>query len=284
MAKKKKKRNNQMPKLSLVDKLIYYVILAVLCVLYVALILLPLQLRHAIAFDDEMVIAVVESTSLLWLLVPWMTFFLMTIILWLMAYQDRLPIFGLRNFKYGPPAWPKKYPLFMKNKPQVWVSERKRKGQRQLAAVLLVILLLSFVPFPLGLYGRSCLRFDGGIIRYNMFNTPVREFSSGEIASLEISTYRQTSGRYGHHSYWGVRVTLETDSGEKYSFASPDFRRSEEKTPYWLRVLLRLKRRYDSSLITYEGLDNLERVAEDRKLTEEETELLYQLFGLEKEA
>ena len=136
-----------MPPLSFVDKLIYWTVLALLCVAYFCLLFGPLYLRHIIAFSDTTVIAAEDHVSLMWLIVPWMTFFLMTFILWLQPYQDRKPIFGRRNFKYGPPAWPKVYPLFMKNKPYVWVSERKKKERKQIAVILLVVLLASLFLF-----------------------------------------------------------------------------------------------------------------------------------------
>ena len=132
MARKAKKRLHQMPPLSFVDKSIYWFILLVLLALYFLLTLGTLFLRRKIAFQDEMVIACEDNISFLWFLVPWMTFMLMTFITWYDLYQRRKPIFGIRNFKYGPPAWPKEYPLFMKNKPYVYVSEQKRKRARRL--------------------------------------------------------------------------------------------------------------------------------------------------------
>ena len=64
----------------------------------------PLYLRDIIAFADESVVATEDHISVLWLIVPWMTFFLMTFILWYMPYQDRKPIFGKKNFKYDMPG------------------------------------------------------------------------------------------------------------------------------------------------------------------------------------
>lgn len=280
MARKAKKRRQQMPPLSFSDKLIYYSIIAFLCGLYFALGFVPIALRERIAFLDEMVIASSEHMSSLWQLVPWMTFFLMTFILWLLPYQDRRPIFGLKNFKYGPPVYPKIYPLFMKNKPHVWVSQRAKQNRKQMALTLLVILLISFIPFPWSLYGRDALHADGSITQYSMFNNQVQEFSSGEIAAVEFDTYRYTTGKHLRTAHWGVQVTLTADTGKAYTFTLPEFRRDDEATPYWLSAMLRLKRRYDSQIITYDGIDDLSEVVSDKKLDETETELLYQLFGL----
>ena len=280
MARKAKKRLHKMPPLSFVDKLIYWTVLALLCVAYFCLLFGPLYLRHIIAFSDTTVIAAEDHVSLMWLIVPWMTFFLMTFILWLQPYQDRKPIFGRRNFKYGPPAWPKVYPLFMKNKPYVWVSERKKKERKQIAVILLVVLLASFIPFPWSLYGRDCLFYDGSIVQYNMFNRQTHEFTSGEIADIEIETFRYSTGRYNTKQHWGVRMVCKTESGKKYTFDHRDFRSdAQSETIYWLDWMLKVKNYYDPGVIHYSGWEDLDRVIANRNLNREEVELLYQLFS-----
>lgn len=278
--RKAKKRMHQMPPLSFVDKLIYWTIILLLCVAYFVLMLGPLYLRNKIAFADTTVIAATDKISMWWLIVPWMTFFLMTFILWLQPYQSRKPIFGRRNFKYGPPAWPKVYPLFMKNKPTVWVSQRKKKEQRQIAVILLIVLLVSFIPFPWSLYGRDCLRNDGSIARYNMFNSQTHEFTSGDIGEIEIGTYRYHIGKNNAKRHWGVQIVFKTDSGMKYTFEHRDFRNdAHSETVYWLEWMLNIKKRYDPSMIHYDGLEDLDRVIADRDLNQKEVEKLYQLFG-----
>jgi len=263
-----------------VDKLIYWTAFALLCAAYVVLLFGPLYLRKQIAFSDAAVIAADDHASAWWRIVPWMTFFLMTFLLWLQPYQKRVPIFGRRNFKYGPPAWPKIYPLFMKNKPPVWVSERKKKTRKQIAVLLLVVLLLSFIPFPWSLYGRDCLLYDGSIVRYNMFNGQTHAFSSGEIADLEIETFCYSTGRYKTKQHWGVRMVFKTLSGKKYAFEHRDFRSDTHgETLCWLEWMLTVKKRFAPSMIQYDGLENLDRVIADRKLSREEGQMLYRLFG-----
>ena len=279
MAKKARKRLHQMPPLSFLDKVIYWSVMLILIVLWFGLIFAPIMLRDKIAFRDEIVVAASGDASLLWGLIPFITSFLMSLILWLIPYQSRTPIFGLRNFKYGPPAWPKKYPLFMKNKPHVFVSERTKKERKKIATLLLVVLLVSFIPFPLSLYGRNCLYSDGSIVQYNSFNGKSREFTSGQIESLKIETYRYSTGRHYMTKHWGVRLVFTTDNGRKYTFTQSDFRSDVPMdTRYWLNTMLRLTRRYDPSIISFGGIENLENVIKDKMLTDAETEMLYQLF------
>lgn len=280
MARKAKKKMHKMPPLSFLDKMIYWIIFLVLCAAYVALLFGPLQLRHRIAFSDEAVIAAADHFSTWWLGIPWLTFFLMTFILWLQPYQNRTPIFGKKNFKYGPPAWPKVYPLFMKNKPPVWVSERKKKERKQIAIVLVIVLLVSFIPLPWSLYGRDCLRYDGSIVQYNMFNQRVEEFSPGDIDEATIDLFRyDTGGKYHKTHHWGVRLALHTRSGKRYSFDHRDF--DNNGTRRYLSQMVDVISRYDPGIIRYEDIENLDKFIAEKGLSQEEIQLLYQLYGRE---
>ena len=61
---------------------------------------------------------------------------------------------------------------------------------------------------------------------------------------------------------------------------SRDFRSDTNvKTLYWLEWMLTVKKRYDPSIIHYDGLENLDRVIADRDLSQEEVQMLYQLLG-----
>ena len=279
MARKAKKRVHRMPPLSFLDKTIYWFGMLVLGALYCGLFLGTIILRKKIAFQDDMVIACEDNISVLWLLIPWMTFSLMTFITWYDLYQSRKPIFGLRNYKYGPPAWPKEYPLFMRNKPYVYVSERKEKERKRRSILLLAVLLISFIPYPWSLYGRDCLYSDGSIVQYSMFNGKTNEFSSGEIMSVEVEAYQHAVGRYKTRKRWDVQMTFTTDSGKKYCFQPGEFRNNvPTDMRYWLVAMLRVKERYDPGIITYSGVGNLESVVSDNELTDAETQILYQLF------
>lgn len=279
MTKKAKRRIRQMPRLSPLDRLIYWLIMIMLIIVYFLLIFIPIDLWHLIAFRDESVIAATGEASLLWVLIPFMTFFLMTFILWEQAYQNRRPIFGIRNFKYGPPAWPKVYPLFMKNKPRVYVSPRAKKQRRSLAVLLVVILLVSFLPFPLALYGRTVLHQDGSITEYSPFNRVYHTFYSGECAEIRIGTYRYSNGKSSPSTHWGVKMTFVTETGRKYTFDHRDFRLDTQAgISGWLTAMLSIKGRHRPEIISYYGTENLSRVIIDRNLSEAEQALLLHLF------
>lgn len=281
MSRKAKKKVHKMPPLCFLDKCIYTFLFVIGISIALAVFVIPIVVGDRIIFSDEAVIA--GENYFAWAFIPFFAFLVIPLAVVGTHYQDRHPIFGLRDFKYGPPNWPKVYPLLMKNKPPVWMSEKKKASRKQTAVVLVLILLLSFIPYPFAFYGRECLRKNGSVVQYNGFNVPVREFSSGEISQVEFKAYKHSTGsRYARivNTRYDVQVKLTTDSGKKYTFEFHNFQKGEEgELLNWLTQMLQLKRRYSPEIITYDGLEYLEDVVSGNGLTDEETKLLYQLFG-----
>ena len=182
----------------------------------------------------------------------------------------------------------------MKNKPYVYVGEGKKKEHRLIATIILVVFLISLVPFPWSLYGRYCLKNDGSVVQYNMFNKQVQDFSSEDIERITIETYRDshnTTSRnwlkvivdvFVDNSRWGVQMEFVTESGKKYVFDNAEFRRDASgKSVDWLLAMNQVKSCYDPSIIYYEDIESLHQVIEDEDMTQEEVEMLYRLFGLQ---
>lgn len=287
MGKSSKRRKNKqkMPPLSFLDKVIYWLAFLLLFVVYIVSLVCPIRMRRIIAFSEESVVATHGNTGLWWLMIPHAVFFLTSLILCLRPYQNRMPIFGKRNFQYGPPSWPKIYPLFMKNKPYVFVSERKRKGRRQTAIFLLVLLLISFVPLPWSMYGRTCLQNDGSVVQYNIGNIQTHEVTADMVENVKIEVYSGRSHGSRNHNYvrrknWGVKMTFITESGREYAFRQGEFREDTYNNDLsWLVAMINIKKHYDPDIIQYEGIENLNRIIMDMNMIEEEQVLLYRLFG-----
>ena len=278
MAKKAKKKRHKMPPLSFGDKLIYWTLGLLILAADVFLVLFPFQRWYRNAFYDETVSAAHMTGGLLWAFIPWFVFMISTFILWYSLYSKRLPIFGKRNFRYGPPAWPKIYPLFMKNKPYVWVSQRAVKQRRQTAIVLVSIVLLSFLFYPLSWSGRKCLHQNGSISKYNALNIQTREYDSGQIREVRFEAYVQHRRR-SLDTIGDVRVTLITEDGKRYVFDHDEFRGcSEYSGTDYLRAMVNIKSRYRPEIITYLGVSNLEKVILDNQLNADEQNMLYALF------
>lgn len=272
--RKAKKKVHPMPKLSFIDQLIYWTVILLLICMLLAFILLPFYIKHLTAHAEDLVIAHESTISVLWQFVPFIAF--LTAFCWccLLPYTKRIPIFGRRNFKYGPPAWPRIYPLFMKNKPKIWVSQYEKQKKRKRILWLVGLLVLGLITFPLSFFGRECLRSDGGITQYSMFNTQTRAFSSEEITSVVIRAvnFRRKTG---------VEIKLTTDTGKTYTFDNRDFNLYNPHISHTLEVMLALKNQYDPDIISYKRTDRLDSVIFSYNLTPEEADILYQLFDVQ---
>ncbi len=281
MAKKKKKQRPKMPKLSALDKCIYWAIFLVLCLLLIVIFAIPYVSFKSIAFAEESVVASEQGATVLWALVPFMTVFLVTLIIWCISYEGKRPIFGIRGYSYGPPRHPSIYPLLQENKPAVWVSEKKKRGRKTAALTLLAVLLIGFIPYPFAFFGRDSLHYDGSVTHHNAINTQTEDYTSGEIVSVEFSVYSYRFRRHYFSRHWSVKMTLTTDDGKKYGFSASDFRNFGEGNSDWLTAMIALKQSYDLSIIWYSDQHDLEKVAADFNMNEDEIALLYQLFAIE---
>ena len=272
MARKAKKKLHPMPKLSALDQCIYMTILALIIAVTFSGVLLPVFLRRAVAAADA-AIAVMEDASILWCFPACFSFFLITFIPLCLAYQGRYPIFGKRNFRYGPPAWPKIYPVFMKNKPVVWVSENKKKQRRNIAILLLVVFLICCLPLPLSLFGRDSLYADGSVADFNMFNRKVREYTVRDVDSVIFRVARngKRSGLYD------IVMEQTMTDGRRFQFEDGDFLRREDGD--WLSEMVRLKALFPPEKVVTKGHDKLELVVFDRDMDSQQAALLYALFS-----
>lgn len=74
-------------------------------------------------------------------------------------------------------------------------------------------------------------------------------------------------------------MVFKTDSGKKYTFEHRDFQSDTNvETIYRLDWMRTVKERYDPGVIRYGGLENMDRVIVDRNLSQEQVQILYQLF------
>lgn len=284
MAKKRKKqrKNNKMPPLHWVDKLIYIAIIAILTAICLALLFYVILGIEQQYFNDPTVIAFNRHASELWYL-P--TFFLFFIIIMAIGYRytERYPIFGIPNFRYGPSKYPRIYPLFSKDKPKKKTTPDQRKRIGMLWGVLITIALSILSTYPLSFYGRDCLNQNGSITVYNAANKETAEYQTSEITEIAIRFYRYTTGastskvRFRHRHY-SVAIRLTSDDGREFSFKARDFR--GKSNTEWLNEMLQIKNRFSPDIITYDTV-YADHFFADNNLTEEEKDLLYQLFNME---
>lgn len=279
MATKAKKQVHPMPKLGWKDQLIYWIAMILTGGFSILGTFIVLLAQDDIAFSDSAVIARTAGQGNLFFigLITWCLIAFILILAGL--YRKRIPIWGRSDIKYGPPAYPRVYPMIMKNKPKHWISSnelRKQKRMRLIVAALLIItFLVSAVLFPLSFYGRAVLCNDGSIAVYNVRNQEIHHYLENEIASVELDTYYLHSRR-GRGS-WHIQFKISTTDSKLYNFAAHSFEGTDIQQ---LKTMLYVKEQLYKDLIFISGTENLQKVVWDQYSHTEEKALLYQLFEL----
>lgn len=276
--KKKKKHEAPMPPLSVLDKVIY---IALMIIIFVACFIFGIMLeiiRNRIAFSDNAVIAYKSTIGSL-LVVPFVLFILILgFISLLICMNAKTPIFGKKGIKYGPPLYKAKYPLFMKNKPAVYVKPSEKQWHKTKCVLILGILILTLIPLGFSFCGRKCLTDDITLKRYNAINIKRAEYTIDEIDSTTLKAYYRLGGR---HSYWTVCIKFTTNNNKHFEFDYSDFKPiGEGAHTETLNILLDIKSKMNPENIEYVGIDNLEDVAKEKSLNEKETKMLYELFSV----
>ena len=279
MAKKKKKRHT-MPKLSFVDHCIYWLLLPVSLIPSGLCVCMAYFLRNRVAFADAAVAAARSHASIAWFLPGFCWTFGIALGLWCNKYTDHYPIFGRRGVKYGPPAYPKIYPVFMKNKPGVWVSEKVKANRRKLALFLAAVTMVFLLLSCLSISGRDVLYKDGRLTEYNVFGICTKEVDKPFVEKAGLGVHKESSGKHGG-VYYSVDLTLWTADGEKYYFEASDFRRGKEtEIRCWITAMLNIKENYPGK-VTCEEDANVDKVLARGLWTDEERALIRELFDME---
>lgn len=281
MAKKKKKKL-KMPPLSLLDKTLYGVIALLGFVFYLLAMLMMGLYREVLAFFDERVVACEGSLSM-YLAFPFMIYLLVTMgALYERGTFGRIPIFGKRGIKYGPPEWPPVYPIFMKNKPYHWVSENTKEMRKLSIRIWVIGFVICLALYCLSFFGRTCLMEDGRVVQYNAFNMVTEEHLPEQLKSVTFDTCK-LSGSKGsrrlwlfHDSRWVCQIHLTASNGETYSFSQRYFEDQWEA----LEEMVQIKAQYPPEILRFEGTEHLEYVAADHDYAEEEAKMLYELFAV----
>lgn len=276
--KKEKKHKAPMPPLSTLDRFIYITLMVISFIACFILGVLLDVIKHLIAFSDKTVIAY-EGTIADLLFLPFLIFILLFGFISLSSCMySKTPIFGKKGITYGPPMYKAKYPLFMRNKPEVYVKPSEKRWRKTKCILILGILVLTLIPLGFSFCGRKCLTDDVTIQQYNIVNVKKSEYNIDEIESTTLKAYYHIGGKYSR-SYWEVSIEFATNN-KNFEFDYSNFKPfGDGAHTETLDMLLDIKSKLNSKDIEYDGADNLEYVIEEKGLNEKESEMLYELFN-----
>lgn len=277
--KKEKKHKAPMPPLSTLDRFIYITLMVISFIACFILGVLLDVIKHLIAFSDKTVIAY-EGTIADLLFLPFLIFILLFgFISLLSCMNSKTPIFGKKGITYGPPMYKAKYPLFMRNKPAVYVKPSEKQWRKTKCVLISGVLILTLIPLAFSFCGRKCITKDVTLQRYNAVNIKRAEYTVDEIKSATFRAY-YSLGTKNSTGHWEISVKLTTNNNKNFKFLYNDFKPfGEGMHTETLDMLLSIKSKLDSEDIEYDGTDNLDDVAKAKSFNTKEKEMLYELFN-----
>ena len=264
---KAKKKVHPMPKLGFADQMIY-----ALGYLLILAVLVGLFWFRFVWIEDRMMaqpgaVAYEARESSSWFLPFLLSVTLSLLIPWSGLHQKRYPFFGKRGVKYGPPAYPRTFPLFMKNKPQYWKSPSEARMRKATAIFVVVLNLVLLLLVPFSIHGRNMLYEDGTLRQYTVFDDIKREYAPEEAESVTLSIGWRRTGRYSH----SLRLTVYLDYGKhQYKFYHRSFGND------WVDDLTQVMSRFDRDIVHVHNIEKLDALA--KGLSDENYNKLIALF------
>ena len=274
MAKKAKKRVHLMPQLGWKDIILYTAGMFLTLGGSVVALFFPMYIRQYLSTPE----AITSAAGKGYLCFVWLAIWLlMTGVFLHSLYKKRFPIFGRSDIEYGPPAYPRIFPLLMKNKPKYWQSPKAVARKRIKFSLLSCFVLLTFVfsvaLYPRSFYGRYELLRDGTVTVYDTHNQKTEHYALGDIETVVFYTDYSKAGKRSP-GHWHAKMALTFTDDESCSFSIEGF------GPDWttaIHTAQLLKESYGLR-VSIEGEENLRAVVFDEHMNSEEARLLYELF------
>ena len=266
--------------LPVADRIIYWILLFVILALLFVGVFAFIQFWKNFAFRDPEVVAARARASVLLGLPAYTTTMLLMFIPWAICYSNNKRIIGGQWLKRKPKFQPQKPFCTERSDPEYLAKKAKRKrkerwGKFLLGSVLVSLVLMIYGSAFLSPWGRDVLETDGGIKRYNMFNSVSRQYDSEDATSVELDCVHYKRNRRSQRR-WTVFIRITHTDGKEYSFTEYDFK------GHYLQEIAALKEQFDPSVITYSNVDKLGAVIKDQHLNDEDSALLYALFDIQK--
>ena len=197
----------------------------------------------------------------------------------LFSLESRKPIFGSRKIRYGETPREKDcFPIFDPRRKRVHILPSQKALRRRIALLWLIALLFTSLIAFFGLFGRVCLTQEHHIISYNAVNqeSPV-SYTPEDYSHLTLQTKYVTG--YRSPSYWKYELTIEMTDGRSFSFSDRNFdRRVPDHADICLKHMTTIKALFPPGRITILGQEDIEKVADDCRLSDEQRLLLQNLF------
>lgn len=265
----------QRPPLSVVDKVIYWGVIALLA--YIATFgsaFLGVKIARRIAFTDPSVVAGDANIGLICSLPLTIFSLVMVLLVYVYGIKKRQPILG--NSVYKTPVFGhtiKTYPLFSQDF-RKHLSPQSRQRLKQATIILSATFLVCLLLLPFGFYSRRVLTDDHQLMTYDSFNriSDSHDIREAEKTTIAVSLWRRRAGGTPQ-----LKLTFEFENTAYFLYIK-DFREMDRESA--LRYILNLKDVLGSGNFVLSGESNADYLIHYQNYSPAEAKLLYQLFDL----
>lgn len=266
----KRKLRAKKPPLSLLDRLIYYVLIFIgtlsgVLIIFIFGDVIPTK----VAFLDSSVVA----SRNIYVLFPsvFLAFSVSMPIVIISSEGLRLkqPIFGNKKFKpkvLEPTL--KVYPIFTKDFRENLTKENKIKIKKT-AKLLMIFIIVSILIFSLCIFQRNVITDENNFISYNMFNSVKDTYNIDEAEKLIIDITR------GKNPQYVIDITFVFEN-HKHSYVLGSF--YEMDTEDALEYMIYLKGFMKDGRYEVRNADKMYYLLFGNSYTATETSLIYELF------
>ncbi len=241
--KKKVKRKPQKPKLSPLNKFLYWVLMILGVVLVISPIILFTVFQQQLGKSND-AIAVEETVSALLLLIPLFPAIVGGIVFWEMGYMGCVPLIPSRE------------------KPVVKREKKQSPAANRILVLAVILWLLSFVPVIGAVFNRVEIN-AAHIDTYAMFGRLAEHRPIAEATEVYAKIY-YSGGKNSRG--WRMSYTIDFADGESFAFHNAP------------SVMLEIDALFPGVPKVVEGTKHFEKLCDEYDCTEEVREQLKELF------
>ena len=281
MAKRKRRKKNIRPPLTLLDKSIYLLGILLSFSVAIALLLGLDAIRRLIAYQTEGTLAWESLANSLFSLPFILALEISAFCLIIGGWEGKQPIFGSKKIRYGEHPYERNcFPLFSKKRRLIKKNPSHQKFTQKLILLWLTVMILLACLIPLSLFSREVLYQDNHIERINMFNHVTEAYTADDFEHLTIRANYALYLRKPGSSGWKYSIELKMKDGTTFHFSQRNFDGAYQNSrDACLDKMLDLKSRLSPENITIEGADNVDAISEEYRLNEEQYAKLCKLFA-----
>ena len=244
---RKEKKKIIAPPLIFIDKVAYaFIIILAIGFAFLPFVIFELLQKHIVLSSAD-VIAYESTETVLWLLLPWFPYIVVTFAILSNAYLNRKPIFGKKlNAPKRKKWWMPKHPALC------------------LTALILTWLLL-WIPAIGGLYSRTEIT-EKEIYKYASFGRMVEQVPLSDVKSVNVRIYWSSNGIHGVTGSWSMSYKINFNNGESYTFSSDT------------DTMIKIDTLFPNIEKTVEGIKHLDDYCKDNLCTASQYEAIKKMF------